>query len=206
MSKYTPTPPPLNSNPVRWVADELNKAGVALSQQFDNEPVWTRVVVDGHSIVPHPTSGKPDFSEIAGAIHLYKFDGANNEEAHFSVFLNHNWKEGSTIIPIVRWTCATATTAATVIWGLEHVYANTGSVFTSNATVSGTSVVSTALKVYETTLGTIQATTNLMNVSLACRVFRKAATDTYTEDVGVLGIDFLVQVDGVGTPKKASKT
>lgn len=206
MSRYKPNPPPISPNDVaRWADDELNKVGISLSQQFDNEPVWERIVVDGNAVKPHPTGSKPDFSEMVGLIHLYSFDGGLDEEVHFSCLLGHGWKEGSTIIPIVRWTCSTATVGATVIWELHRTFANIGGTFAANITASATTSVSASLRVYETTLGAITANTSLMNVNLLGRLIRRGIADTYNADVGLLGIDFLIQKDGLGSVKRGSK-
>ena len=143
------------------------------------------------------------------------FDPTNAEEVYFTAQLPHSYKEGSDIEAHVHWTPASSTTGS-VNWALNYSWASIGGAFTAESTISGNT--STPLPTnstniggghYMTNLGTISGTTQGISSMLVCRLFRDSSgrldTDDYSDDAGLLEIDFHFERDSIGSREEYTK-
>jgi hypothetical protein len=168
-------------------------------------------------------SKDPDFAVFstdgAGSqgVFAYWFDKSLEEELYFIVQLPHAWSQGSNIKPHVHWTPKTdGAEGAFVRWGLEYTWANVGGTFgntsivyadvssAETATHAEDSVV-LANKHYVTSLPSLDGTGKLLSGIINCRVFRDTANDTYSDDAGLLEIDFHYTINSFGSDEAFTK-
>jgi len=141
------------------------------------------------------------------------------EAMSFSVQLPHGWIEGTTIYPHLHWTPRGNNVAGNVEWNLDYSWVNydpaTPQVFPASTT---TTVVAspasgnfTQSAHYITALTSgnagIAGTGKKISSILICRIWRNSnnAADTYTDDAGVLFLDFHIQIDGYGSRQEYIK-
>jgi hypothetical protein len=176
----------------RW--DDLKVSVQSLDDRGVHLPAWSELM--------DPGSGP--------GLYTYWFDKSTEEELFFTVQMPHGWLEGSTIKPHVHWVGKTSGTVGNVEWALEFVWANVSDNFpTSVTTNTGYTPISSYVKYKHmlTSLGDIDATGKTLSSMLLCRVYRKAGSsnDTFTEDAGLLQIDFHYQIDSDGSRDVLSK-
>jgi hypothetical protein len=165
-------------------------------------------------------SKDPDFEKMTDngsgsqGVFVEYFNPTIEEEIYFEVQLPHSWKEGSDILPHVHWTPKTAGAAGEdVCWGLEYVWSNIGDNFGNTTIIYGDTTIQAetlvANKHYLTELGTMTGTTKEISSMISCRLFRDATgaggTDDYTDDAGLLEIDFHYQIDSLGSNEEYIK-
>ncbi|MEI6508916.1 MAG: hypothetical protein WCO54_10550 [Bacteroidota bacterium] len=181
------------------VWDDVMVAPDATSRGGSNPPVWGGV-----------SSGGTAFKKngLSQGVFLYMFSPTDEQELYFTVQLPHGYKVGSDIYPHVHWTTSTGTPSGTdVVWGLEYSVTPVGSSYPSTTILTANSVISAI----GTPTGTGQhLITSFSPISgsglgistvLVCRVFRSATStsDTFVNEVGILGIDFHIEKDTYGS-------
>lgn len=130
------------------------------------------------------------------------------EMMSFVVQLPHSWKEGSTIFPHVHW-LPKADKTGNVQWNLDYSWQNydptTPQVFpayTTSTVVTAGPFVANTHRITSLTSGTgLDGTGKKISSILICRIWRNSsnAADTYTDDAGLLSLDFHYQIDTVGS-------
>jgi len=130
------------------------------------------------------------------------------EMMSFVVQLPHSWKEGTTIYPHVHWLPKVSKTG-NVEWNLDYSWQNydptTPLVFpsytTSTVVATGPFVANTH-RITSLTGGTgLDGSGKKISSILICRIWRNSSNsaDTYTDDAGLLSLDFHYQIDTVGS-------
>lgn len=179
----------------------------ATSRGSSKAPVWGGVSA---------TAFKNNGSGSQG-VFLWMFSGLSGteQELYFTVQLPHGYKVGSSIFPHVHWTTAAGTLAAlsgspqgtNVVWGLEYSTIAIGGNFPNTTIITSnyiippiTSLTGTAQHLI-TPLGTISGSGLSISTVLVCRLFRMVdnAADTFTNEAGLLGIDFHYEMDTQGS-------
>jgi len=148
-------------------------------------------------------------------VFTYFFDKSNEQELYFLVQMPHDWKEGSTIFPHVHWTANTSVGTNKVRWGLEYTWANITGTLENNSIIYGENPIAAVgtVTAYEhaiTELGTgtgISATGKTLSSYIMCRIFRAAdaGSDNYDNSAALLGIDFHIEIDALGSRSEYSK-
>lgn len=130
------------------------------------------------------------------------------EMMSFVVQIPHNWKEGTTVYPHVHW-LPKASKSGNLEWNLDYSWQNydasTPQVFptytTSTVVTTGPFVANTH-RISSLTSGSgLDGTGKKISSILICRIWRNSsnAADTYTDDAGLLSLDFHYQIDTVGS-------
>jgi hypothetical protein len=141
-------------------------------------------------------------------VFLWMFSNSSEQELYFTVQLPHSYKVGSTIYPHVHWTTATGTPSGTnVVWGIEYTVVAIGGSFSTTTMLTSNTVISligtptgTGQHLI-TSLGNISGTNLGISSVLICRLYRATgdASDTFANEVGLLGIDFHYEKDTQGS-------
>lgn len=163
-----------------------------------------------------PTIAKvKDNGSGSQGVFTYFFSASTEQELYFTVQLPHEWKEGSTIFPHVHWLAGTDLNGNKVRWGLEYTWVNLAGTFGNSSIIYGEDPIAAngAVTAYESAIteiggGTgIVATGKTISSFLICRIFRDATaeTDNYTGTAGLLGIDFHIEKDGLGSRTEYTK-
>jgi hypothetical protein len=147
------------------------------------------------------------------------FDPATEEELYFIMPLPNSWIPESDIKATVKWIPASTGNANEFVkWGLEYTWQNIDGIYSNTtiitsdassaitATTSGDSVMNID-KHYITYIDTISGTGITNNSVLFGRIFRDAtdSTDDYTDDAGLVSINFNMQVDTMGSAEEYQK-
>ncbi len=148
-------------------------------------------------------------------VFTYFFDKSNEQELYFLVQMPHDWKEGSTIFPHVHWTANTSVGTTKVRWGLEYTWVNVTETLGNTTIIYGEDPIApvgtvTAYKhaITELAVGTgIIATGKTLSSFIMCRIFRdaNAGSDNYDNSAALLGIDFHMEIDALGSRSEYSK-
>lgn len=176
------------------VWDDLRVAAVAAKLGGVKDPGFTVFLTNGAG---------------SQGVFLYWFDAAVEEELYFAVQLPHSYKEGTNITPHVHWVPKTNGAVGEVVsWGLEYAWANNGVTF-GNTTIIYTNTHNpadnplVASRQYKSFFAAIAGAGKTISSMLVCRLFRDATatglTDSYTDDAGLLEIDFHYEQDTVGS-------
>lgn len=161
------------------------------------------------SVTPGATA--PDKINLnATNIQVYAYNGVNiTEEVDFTIEMNHNWAEGTTVYPHVHW-YPTTNGAGGVVWSLEYVIVPEGSVVAIGA--SSTTIKTTAQSAGGTAwvpkfvnFPAITMTGNKIGTQCFFRFFRDPADDDYAADAAVGTIGLHVLLDTLGSRKIAEK-
>ncbi len=167
----------------------------AVSKNGNNPPVYKKFTDNGSGT---STQG----------VWLWMFESNKEEEVYFSAQMPHNYKVGSSLQPHVHWTTVTGTPSRlNVVWGLEYTVIQIGGSFPSTTLITGNQIIpeiatiSGAKQHLLTSLGTISGTGIGISTILVCRLYRAstAAGDTFSNDVGLLGMDFHYEIDSIGS-------
>jgi len=148
-------------------------------------------------------------------VFTYYFSGSTEQELYFLVQMPHDWKEGSTIFPHVHWTANTTLGTTKVRWGLEYTWVNITGTLENTSIIYGEDLIApvgtvTAYKHAITELAAstgIIATGKTLSSFIMCRIFRDATagTDNYSGSAALLGIDFHMETDALGSRSAYSK-
>ena len=199
-------------------ADVMN---VVSRQQFNSVYPWEDIRVAVFEAIPGGAND-PDLAQFkdngAGStgVYTYWFDATSEEELFFTVQIPHDYKEGTDIYAHVHWVPkSNGVFGQDVSWGLEYTVANSNGVFGNTTIIYGDDnrqgdLVLDAGRHYETNIGSISGASLTLSAMLVCRIFRDATgaggTDDYTDDAGLLEIDFHYQKDAIGSDAEWSKT
>ena len=141
-------------------------------------------------------------------VYLNCFANGKDQEVFFTVQLPHSYREGSDLHPHVHWTAIAGTPARSgVKWGLEYTIVSIGETFGNTTIITGSNIINNIATITGpgqhliNSLGIIDGSPggNPLKISsvIACRLFRD--DDTFTESVGLLGIDFHYESDTQGS-------
>jgi hypothetical protein len=187
------------------VWDDLMVFPDATSNGSSNPPKW-----GGQS----STAFKKNAAGTSQGVFLWMFSASTEQELYFSVQIPHSYKLGTDLYPHVHWTTAAGTPLGTdVVWGLEYTVVEIGGSFPITSTLTGNTVISAigtpsgAGQHLITSLGTISGASLGISSVLVCRVYRAVAnaSDTFSNEVGILGIDFHYQKDTEGSRTEFTK-
>ncbi|PKP24778.1 MAG: hypothetical protein CVU03_10900 [Bacteroidetes bacterium HGW-Bacteroidetes-2] len=145
----------------------------------------------------------------------YFRDDKGLETLSFQVQLPHSYKEGTNIYPHLHWS-PKVTKNGYVKWNLDYTWVNydasTPLVFPANITSTviarGPFTAKTHLITGLTTGGVgLNGTGKKVSSILICRLWRDSgdSQDTYTDDAGLLSLDFHYQIDMVGSRTQYTK-
>lgn len=145
----------------------------------------------------------------------YFKDQSGVDAMSFTVQLPHSWKEGTRIYPHLHWT-PNASETGNVIWNFEYSWVNYSSttpeafpaVTTIPVTSTGPFVVNTHLIASLTANNEgLDGVGKKISSILVCRIWRDSSGvgDTYTNDAGLLFLDFHYQLDTFGSRETFAK-
>jgi len=135
---------------------------------------------------------------------VHWFDGTTAAQSlYFNVRLPSSFKEGSIILPRVRWTHnASATASEVVVWGINYQLWHPGSAIPAhtNALITATCNVTPDLHLTHA-FPEITASAAVIGTILAGHIYRDptASTDTWAKKAGLLGFEFNIEIDSVGS-------
>lgn len=166
-------------------------------------------MVPALSIVPGATA--PVLATFVSAnLKVYGFNSNQDDEATFTLQINHDYEEGTTIYPHVHWAPATAPsgTATNIVWGLEYTVQKIGSAFNSTTTIYATNDITGYAQWQHAiiNLPTITDTNLTISSVMVGRVFRPSnsmeGATRYNADAMFLGFDvhYLGNTMGSSTP------
>jgi hypothetical protein len=141
-----------------------------------------------------------------GDLKAYDFAGGADQDLHFSAQLPHGYREGSNLTPRIKW-APDSTNTGTVIFNLEYVWYCDDCAFPDSAsTVSITVNADGTQEVKHDLFEAIDGSDKEAGSILLCRIEREGTTDTYADDVYLLGLDFIYERDSFGSDEKEAKT
>lgn len=171
--------------------------------------VFDIVSVPGLCMRP-PASAGPGLEAFATSLRVYAFDKTTIESLYFSAQLPRDYKDGSSIYPIIAFIpMQSDSTQKRVTWGLDYLWQNKGgagsgvaSVLTSSAAIPNEIFV--GYKYYITALDAISGTGKEAESILTCRVYRDAADklDDFDNDAGLLAVYFIYEKNKLGSDTK----
>ena len=187
------------------VWDDLMVYPDATSRGGSKSPVW------GGSAA---TAFKKNAAATSQGVFLWMFSASTEQEVYFTVQLPHSYKIGSAIYPHVHWTTATGTPSGTnVMWGFEYTVIAIGgtfpttSILTSNSVIPPIGTPTGTGQHLITSFGSISGTNLGISTVLVCRLFRETgnASDTFGNEVGLLGFDIHYEKDTQGSREEFVK-
>ena len=193
--------------------------GIGASPQFNKvyceTPIvsrWEDLQVATQSMNRGPNTTPPSYVKLKdnGAftgVYTWAFNELKEEELFFQVQMPHSWKEGSDIYPHVHFTTPTQT-ATDIAWGLEYIWTNFYDVMAANTSLIGAKVNTPIAYTHsKLNLPTISGTGKKLSSILCCRLFRDASEETngYFGQVFLLGFDFHILIDSIGSVSAVSK-
>jgi hypothetical protein len=134
----------------------------------------------------------------AGSLEAFDFEAGSDEDLFFSVQLPYGYKEGSDVVPRIKWGPDTTGTG-TVIFNLEYAWYNDEDSFPgSSTTITITVNADGTQEIKHNLFEAISGSGKTAGSTLHCRLEREGATDTYAGDVWLMGLDFIYEVDSFG--------
>lgn len=127
-------------------------------------------------------------------VYGYEFLSNALREVSFQVQLNHQWKEGSSVIPHFHWV-PTTTNTSTAVFSLDYWVVNIGEAIPSVTTVTvNVTPNGTAYKHQLTEFGSVTMTGKTASCIFGGRIYRSGGTgsDAFTGDAIILGVDLHV--------------
>ncbi len=196
---------------------DADGVGYYYNSGTSGSPVWVKLIGqstrwDDLRVTLDKGSSSATLSYITGSSGpqiWYFLNNGSLESMSFTVQLPHTWKEGTTIYPHIHWMPKT-TTSGNVQWNLDYTWVNydptTPEVFpatqTSTIVATGPFTAKTHIIHPLTPSNTgLSGTGKKISSILICRIWRNSddSNDTYSADVGLLFVDFHIQVDGYGS-------
>jgi hypothetical protein len=190
--------------------------------RFDNDAtVWNEMMVFPDATTKsgsNPPEWGTAFMKNGGGtsrgVYLWMFAPDQDEELHFTVQIPHDYKEGSDLFPHVHWTTVTGTpSGSNVVWGLEYTVVAAGGSFPNTVTVSANALIpelgtpSGAGQHLISGFSSVSGAGLGISTILVCRLYRAAgdASDTFPNDVGLLGFDIHYEQDTQGSRDQWTK-
>ena len=165
------------------------------------------VTFDPLTLSPPGSPDAPDQVALNGtSIQVAAFDSASVEAISDFFAIDGNFKEGSSIVPFVRW-MPTDTGTGAVKWTLEYTIISAGETVSSSTTISFAHGASgTAWRRQDINLPTISETLNFGD-QIHFRFYRDAGdvSDDYAADAVCLSFGFHILVNSIGSNAQTSK-
>ena len=174
---------------------------------------WGSVYISPFSMYRYSSDPILDMFPLSGAINLwgYIFPAGVMSELYFFAEVPKSYKHESGIKPIIHFSpYQTCGFGEKCIFGIEYIYANHRSVFSSNDTIW--SDVFDPIedlemdKHYRMELSSILSGDGESDAIIVGRVFRDGANDTATQSMILLGLEFLFEMDTLGWKTSITKT
>ncbi len=187
-------------NATRW--EDLRIPTTSLKDRIVDMPKWDPFINDGQT---GPGLFLHWFEDKTGG------EGDAEQELFFTAQMPHGWKEGSDLQPHVHWTTKDDASGKNVEWGLEYVWANVTSQFssTTNIIYTDNTIGTPGIRQHNiSTFPKIDGAGHLLSSMLICRVFRHSSggNDTFDgKQAGLIEIDFHYQVDSDGSNQEYTK-
>lgn len=155
-----------------------------------------------------PPSGAPSWVSFKGS-KVLAFDPAQDNIIYFTAQISHSYAEGEDIEFHVHLSYPDANTGNS-IWNFTYSWANMGTAYPTETTVSAVSIASPAIASqhqYAEIIDPISGTGKQLSSMLLCSLEREGthASDTYASDVYLLAADFHYPKNTVGSRTELSK-
>lgn len=126
-----------------------------------------------------------------------------NKDVHFVMQVPHSWAHGTTLMPHIHWAPTTdIANGETVVFVLEYIWVDVGEVMDADTTedsVTYTSSGTTSAYTHKLSeFADMSGSGHTVSSVLLCRVGR-SSTSTFGGDVVLLGFDFHIQKDALGS-------
>lgn len=203
----TATAPVLVSTDTLWVTNATTTSYFKLTPTN-----WVDSMVPALGITPGSTA--PALATFqGGGLKVYGFNSNQDDEGLFTLQLNHNYKEGTTLKPHVHWAPATAPsgTATNIVWGVEYSVKQPGGTFGAPSTIYVTNDITGIAQWSHQVAGLPDISGSGLTISpvLVGRVIRVSNTmegaTRYDADAMFLGLDVHYQVDTIGSASEWTK-
>ncbi len=166
--------------------------------------VFKRFGVSTTQIIPQG-GNQPGFDT---SLIAWRFDDSSSEQLLLTLTLPTDYKEGTSIVPVVSWFTASAVTGA-VYWQVQYKWTDVDEIMDSGFTVINTTDASSgvARTLQEASFASITGTGKEINSVLSIIISREGgqATDTMTGDARFNGLSFIYQVDTIGARTQTGK-
>lgn len=135
------------------------------------------------------------------------------EAMSFVVQLPHSWKEGTIIYPHIHW-IPKASKTGNVEWNLDYSWQNYDATtpleflpYTTSTVVINGPFVANTHRITPLAAAGLDGVGKKISSILICRIWRNSsnAVDTYTDEAGLLSLDFHFQIDTVGSRSDFTK-
>lgn len=155
------------------------------------------------------SGSNPDIIDLASTnLEVAAFDGSSTtEEVSGVVEINHNYEEGTDIVPHIHWYPTTAD-SGTVRWQLEYTILYSGDTASTSTTIAiDDATDSTAWKGALTNFAAIDGTGLTIGGQIHFRLFRDPThtNDTYGADAAAATLGFHYKADTIGSKTTSSK-
>jgi hypothetical protein len=145
-------------------------------------------------------------------LELYYFASTvSNNQVYFTVQIPHDWEQGSNITPRVHWAPTTDASAGddTTAWELKYTWGDMGETFSSGSTLTVKSAGGANAQ-WDHKVGSFSAISgsgHTFSSVLVCRLRRLQDnnSDTYADNAALLGVDFVYEVDSMGSDTELTK-
>ena len=174
------------------------------SNILTNATPWISLAFHSQDIVTPGAGTDPGRDTSSG---LLEFDGSGTEVISGAAMLPRQWKEGSTISPVVHWS-KTTSAAGTVLWQWRYKYADLGKgVSTFTDWVSAIEIVSAgkaADRHARSDLPDFDISTETGTV-LLWQLRRVGGSDTYGADAQLYAFALNFKIDRIGSSTEFAK-
>jgi len=155
--------------------------------------------------VKYPASSPPTVLNWKG-IEVPSFKDSTTDLLPFATQMPHSWKEGSNISVHIH-TIHTNNSAGNTIWKLSYAVTNIGSVFPDTLSTVTTNVIApeVANSHGAYTIANIDMTGKILSTMIVGNIQRDGATDSYANDIILLGTDILFEQDTIGSRNQWTK-
>ena len=159
------------------------------------------------AIIP-PGVSAPDLANFdTTTISVRVFDGgATLEQLSSGTEIQHDYKEGSDIVPHIHW-CPTTAGAGDVVWFLEILIKTGTTVKYSGTLLTSESATGTAWEEIRTNFPTLSIPTLTIGDQVIYRLYRDPtfSGDTYSDDAGTFTFGFHYEIDTLGSRQITTK-
>lgn len=175
--------------------DDLMVAGFGAKVGGVNPPSWTKFRDNGAG---------------SEGVFAWDFSATQEQSLYFSLQLPHAAVVTTDWSGHVHWSVKTATSSGSLIWGLEYTIAKINSTFGLTTIIKATHNFSTSAQ-YGHRLTSFSSDivipVNNTGASMVMigRFFRDAANDTFSDVATLIGFDFHVLMDSIGSDEVGAK-